>query len=37
MLWLYISGIILLVGGQINAVMQERKIALEKKETEGHV
>ncbi|MFJ7828231.1 YihY/virulence factor BrkB family protein [Psychrobacillus sp. NPDC096623] len=36
MLWLYISGIILLVGGQINAVMQERKIALEKKETEGH-
>lgn len=37
MLWLYISGNILLVGGQINAVMQERKIALEKKETEGHV
>ena len=31
MLWLYISGIILLVGGQINAVMQERKVALENK------
>ncbi|PZX03072.1 membrane protein [Psychrobacillus insolitus] len=30
MLWLYITGIILLVGGQINAVMQERKIALKK-------
>lgn len=32
MLWLYISGIMLLVGGQINAVMQERKLALEKAE-----
>ncbi|WP_144511808.1 YihY/virulence factor BrkB family protein [Bacillus sp. FJAT-22090] len=32
MLWLYLSGIILLVGGQINAVMQERKIAIEKAE-----
>ncbi|WP_240793427.1 YihY/virulence factor BrkB family protein [Psychrobacillus vulpis] len=32
MLWLYLTGIILLVGGQVNAVMQERKIALEKKE-----
>lgn len=30
MLWLYISGILLLIGGQINAVMQERKIALKK-------
>ncbi|WP_277586215.1 YihY/virulence factor BrkB family protein [Psychrobacillus antarcticus] len=37
MLWLYISGNILLVGGQINAVMQERKIALQKKETEGRI
>lgn len=37
MLWLYISGIILLVGGQVNAVMQERKIALEKKEAEGRI
>lgn len=32
MLWLYISGIVLLVGGQINAVTQERKIAIEKAE-----
>ncbi|MDI2587110.1 YihY/virulence factor BrkB family protein [Psychrobacillus sp. NEAU-3TGS] len=32
MLWLYISGIMLLVGGQINAVTQERKIAIEKAE-----
>ncbi|MEK4487153.1 YihY/virulence factor BrkB family protein [Psychrobacillus sp. FSL H8-0484] len=31
MLWLYFSGIILLVGGQINAVMHERKIALKQK------
>ncbi|MDF2068392.1 YihY/virulence factor BrkB family protein [Bacillus sp. Cr_A10] len=35
MLWLYISGIMLLVGGQVNAVMQERKIVLEQKEAEG--
>ena len=32
MLWLYISGIVLLIGGQINAVTQERKIAIEKAE-----
>ncbi|SES42841.1 YihY/virulence factor BrkB family protein [Psychrobacillus sp. OK032] len=32
MLWLYISGIVLLVGGQVNAVTQERKIAIEKAE-----
>lgn len=25
MMWLYLSGIILMIGGQINAVMQERK------------
>ncbi|MEI4770187.1 YihY/virulence factor BrkB family protein [Psychrobacillus sp. FJAT-51614] len=36
MLWLYLSGIMLLVGGQVNAVMQERKIALEQKEAEEH-
>ncbi|MFF2754908.1 YihY/virulence factor BrkB family protein [Psychrobacillus sp. NPDC058041] len=35
MLWLYLSGIILLVGGQINAVTQERKNALKKKKAEG--
>lgn len=37
MLWLYFSGIILLVGGQINAVMHERKIALKQKRAEGPV
>ncbi|WP_342559899.1 YihY/virulence factor BrkB family protein [Psychrobacillus sp. FSL W7-1457] len=31
MLWLYISGIILLVGGQINSVMQERKLQMDNK------
>ena len=36
MLWLYISGNILLVGGQINAVMQERKDAIEKKKKLSH-
>ncbi|MGE7980629.1 YihY/virulence factor BrkB family protein [Psychrobacillus sp. NPDC093200] len=31
MLWLYFTGIILLVGGQINSVMQERKLQLDNK------
>ncbi|QFG01217.1 YihY/virulence factor BrkB family protein [Psychrobacillus glaciei] len=35
MLWLYLSGIILLVGGQVNAVMQERKNAFLQKKAKG--
>lgn len=32
MLWLYLSGIVLMLGGQINAVMSERRQALQEKE-----
>lgn len=32
MMWLYFSGTILMIGGQINAVMQERKERMEAKE-----
>ena len=31
MLWLYVTGIILMVGGQLNAIMQQRRELLEKK------
>ncbi|MGG0657312.1 YihY/virulence factor BrkB family protein [Rummeliibacillus pycnus] len=31
MLWLYVTGIILMVGGQINAITQQRREMLEKK------
>ncbi|HWI46912.1 MAG TPA: YihY/virulence factor BrkB family protein, partial [Rummeliibacillus sp.] len=31
MLWLYVTGIILMVGGQLNAIMQQRRELLEMK------
>lgn len=31
MLWLYVTGIILIVGGQLNAIMQQRKELFEKR------
>ncbi|WP_238473769.1 YihY/virulence factor BrkB family protein [Paenisporosarcina cavernae] len=37
MMWLYLSGIILMVGGQINAVMQERKELLKMKKAGASV
>lgn len=37
MMWLYLSGIILMLGGQINAVMSDRKQALEARKKSGAV
>lgn len=37
MLWLYLSGIILMIGGQINAVMRDRRQAINAKRKSGAV
>lgn len=37
MMWLYLSGIILMLGGQINAVMSDRKRAIEARKKSGAV
>lgn len=37
MMWLYLSGIILIIGGQINAVMSNRKRAIEARKKSGVV
>lgn len=37
MLWLYLSAIILMIGGQVNAVMRDRKNALHMKDTSRSV
>ena len=36
MMWLYLSAIILMLGGQINAVMRDRKHAVQAKQ-KSHV
>jgi membrane protein len=35
MLWLYLTGILLMVGGQLNAIMQQRREKLDRKNKEG--
>lgn len=37
MLWLYLSGIILMIGGQLNAVMNDRKLAIQAKREKNTV